>query len=104
MIFIETSVFTSQIKSLLDDESYREFQNALLLNPESGDLIKGGGGIRKIRWKRENIGKRGGIRVIYYYFVSKEQIVFLYAYPKSVADDLTSEQLKILSKIVENWK
>ena len=104
MIFIETSVFTSHIKELLDDENYRQLQNALLLNPELGDLIKGSGGLRKVRWKTKNSGKRGGIRAIYYYFANKEQIIFLFAYSKTEADDLTPAQLKALSKILEDWK
>lgn len=51
MIFIETSVFTKEITRLLPDEHYRMLQSALILRPDAGDLIRGSGGLRKIRWK-----------------------------------------------------
>jgi hypothetical protein len=65
MEIIETPIFTEQITKLLRDEDYRAFQIALALNPESGDLIRGSRGLRKIRWRRSGTGKSGGIRVIY---------------------------------------
>ncbi len=68
MIFKETSVFTRQISKLISDDAYREFQQALIFNPIAGDLIKGSGGLRKIRWRSATGGKRGGIRVIYYWW------------------------------------
>jgi len=101
MEFIETSVFTRQITELLSDESYKSLQAALMLHPESGDLVQGGGGIRKIRWGKEAQGKRGGIRVIYFYKNQANQIYFLLAYPKSTQADLTQEQKKILSRLVK---
>jgi len=69
----------------------------LAVRPESGDIIKGSGGIRKLRWA----GSGRGIRVIYYYFTEDEQIYMLYAYPKSKKDDLTADQLKQLKQLVE---
>jgi hypothetical protein len=66
MVIIETSVFTRLIQELMSDEGYRALQEVLITRPESGDLIKGSGGLRKIRWKLEGQGKRGGVRVIYY--------------------------------------
>jgi len=65
MIFKETTVFTRQISNLISDDAYREFQQELIFNPIAGDLIKGSGGLRKIRWRSATGGKRGGIRVIY---------------------------------------
>jgi len=73
----------------------------LSVRPESGVIIKGSGGIRKLRWAGSGRGKRGGIRVIYYYLTADEQIYMLYAYPKSEKDDLTSDQLKQLKQLVE---
>ena len=64
MIFKETSVFTRQIGKLLPEDAYREFQQELLFNPAAGDVIKGSGGLRKIRWRSAARGKRGGTRVI----------------------------------------
>jgi mRNA-degrading endonuclease RelE of RelBE toxin-antitoxin system len=66
MRFVETPVFTKRVKDLLPDEDYRTLQIALVLRPEQGPLIKGGGGLRKVRWAPKRVGKRGGVRVIYY--------------------------------------
>jgi len=74
MVFKETSVFTRQISKLIPDEAYREFQQELIFNPTAGDLIKGSGGLRKIRWRSAAGGKRGGIRVIYYWYVADSEI------------------------------
>ena len=104
MLFIETPVFTKQIKSLMNDEVYAAFQHALAVAPDSGDLIEGTGGLRKIRVRLPNTGKRGGARVIYYHVVAMSHIRLLFAYPKNVADDLTEDQKKQLAKIIEHWR
>jgi hypothetical protein len=104
MVFIETSVFTNLITGLLSDDNYSELQKALSLNPEQGDMIPGSGGLRKIRWKQESKGKRGGIRAIYYFRVKHDQIIFVYAYAKNKTENLTPKQLQILREIVEEWK
>jgi hypothetical protein len=98
---IETSTFTRQIEVLLSDEEYGEFQSRLAANPHLGSLIKGGGGIRKIRVAVGSRGKRGGARVIYYWAVRRDLILLLYAYAKSVAGDLTSKQVSQLARIVK---
>ncbi|MDO8789797.1 MAG: hypothetical protein Q7J42_17110 [Sulfuritalea sp.] len=67
MEFIETPTFTRLITSLLSDDEFRELQNEIVEDPERGDLIKGGGGIRKLRYGLQGRGKSGGIRVIYYW-------------------------------------
>ena len=67
MEFIETPIFTKSITELLSDNEYSDFQKYLVENPESGDVIKGDYGIRKVRWNLTNRGKSGSIRVIYYY-------------------------------------
>lgn len=66
MLFIETSIFTKEIQYLLPDDNYRILQTALMLRPDAGSLIKGSGGLRKIRWNLPGAGKRGSLRVIYY--------------------------------------
>jgi hypothetical protein len=101
MEFIETPIFTKQILDLLDDESYKEFQNELLKNPKIGAVIKGGSGIRKIRWSLPNKGKSGGIRIIYFVQTVKDIIYLLFAYPKSEADNLTDNQIAQLAKILK---
>lgn len=101
MQFIETSVFTRQVTSLLADEEYRQLQVALTARPDLGAVIPGSGGLRKARWSMAKKGKRGGVRVIYYRVVTQEQILMLFMYPKSKRDDLSSKQLKVLREIVE---
>lgn len=101
MVIIETSIFTKKIKSLLDDNEYRVLQNHLVEIPSSGDIIQGSGGIRKIRWAIKGGGKRGGMRIIYYWATSCDQIFMLYAYAKNEHNDLTKDQLSVLRKTVE---
>ncbi len=101
MEFIETSVFTRQITQLLTDAEYEQLQRVLLLWPLAGDLIKHSGGLRKLRYKAKGKGKRGGIRVVYYYLTEDEKIFMLYAYPKGRKDDLNAKELKILRAIVK---
>ncbi len=103
MIILETSVFTRRIKELMSDDEYRALQEALVNRPDMGAVIQGTGGLRKIRWKLEGKGKRGGIRVIYYWMTVDEQIYMLYVYPKNEQEDLTPEQKKALKLIVERW-
>ena len=67
MIFIETTTFTKEIQRLTTDENYRMLQAALMLRPDAGNLIRGSGGLRKIRWSLPGQGKRGALRVIYYW-------------------------------------
>jgi len=98
--FIETPIFTKQIVDLLEDADFRRFQIKLALNPEAGDVIRGSGGLRKIRWVAQGRGKRGGIRIIYY-LIEEDEIYLLFAYPKNKQEDLTAEQLKILRSVVK---
>lgn len=102
MEFFETPIFTKLISKLISDVEYHLLQLQLSIRPESGDVIKGSGGIRKLRWAGSGRGKRGGIRVIYYYFTKDDKIYMLYAYPKSKKDDLTADQLKQLKQLVED--
>jgi len=101
MVIIETPVFTKQALSILSDEEYRLFQSVLLDRPDAGKVIPGGGGLRKVRWSTDGRGKRGGVRIIYYWFISMETILLLFMYPKNVQGDLTRDQVKQLKKIVE---
>ena len=101
MELIETSTFTRQITALLSDEEYREFQSRLAARAGLGALIKGGGGIRKIRVAVGSRGKRGGARVIYYWAVRKDLILLLYAYAKNASADLTPRQVAQLAKVVK---
>ncbi len=101
MVIIETSVFTRLVPQLLDDEEYRQLQAALVARPAIGLLIKGSGGLRKVRWAPAHKGKSGGVRVIYYWAVARDQILMLLIYSKTERDDLTPAQLRVLKGIVE---
>lgn len=100
MKFIETPIFTRDVRDALSDEEYRQLQLALLLRPEQGSVIRGGGGLRKIRWKVQGRGKRGSLRVIYYWIPSDETIYMLLLYEKSDQEDLTPAQTRVLKKLV----
>ncbi|HET8553354.1 MAG TPA: type II toxin-antitoxin system RelE/ParE family toxin [Rhodanobacteraceae bacterium] len=104
MVFIETPIFTAQVKELLSDDDYAAFQHHLADNPEAGDVIKGTGGLRKIRVAAKGHGKSGGARVIYYHFVSASRIALLFAYPKNVQESLTPAQKAALRKVIEQWR
>jgi hypothetical protein len=87
------------------DDDCRALQSALLLRPEAGALIPGGGGLRKVRWGLPGTGKRGGLRLIYYWQKAEDRIYMLLVYRKTRQDDLTPQQLRILRKLVkENLK
>ena len=103
MLIIETTIFTRQITRLMDDDHYRELQEILIGNPDTGDVIPGSGGLRKMRWRLAGRGKRGGVRVIYYRVMMAERIYMLYMYAKNEAEDLSQDQLKALRQIVERW-
>jgi hypothetical protein len=100
MRFVETPVFTSSVRRLLDDGQYRALQLALLLRPEQGQLIPDGGGLRKLRWGTAGRGKRGGLRTIYYWAVEEQVCFMLYIYSKSEQGDLTQAQIKTLARLV----
>ena len=101
VLIIETPIFTRRIQDLLADDEYRALQAYLVNKPEAGKVIPGSGGLRKLRWSAGGQGKRGGIRVIYYWHVLRETILFLFVYFKNEQDDLTPEQLKQLKKVIE---
>jgi hypothetical protein len=98
---IETAAFTRQITALLSDEEYRGFQSRIAANSEIGALIKGGGGLRKVRVAVGSRGRSGGARVIYYWAVRKDVILLLYAYPKNATADMTAKQVSQLANVVK---
>lgn len=87
--------------ALLDDDSFAELQTYMAHYPDAGKVIRGSGGIRKLRWAGNQRGKRGGLRIIYYWWVAKDRISMLFIYRKSEQDDLTREQLKLLRRALE---
>ncbi len=102
MIFVETSLFTKLLPRYLNDEEYRCLQAYLLERPESGDLIKDSGGIRKARWAIQGKGKSGGVRIIYYWHCPQHQIYLLTLYGKSEQTNIDKATLKQIAKALEN--
>jgi mRNA-degrading endonuclease RelE of RelBE toxin-antitoxin system len=101
MVIIETTVFMRHVQKLLSEEEYRQLQIALIIRPDMGAIIRGSGGIRKVRWRSRGQGKRGGLRVIYYWAVERDRLLMLLMYPKNVQADLTPAQLKMLRQAIE---
>jgi len=100
MRFVGTPVFTKRLRELLADKDYRALQIALSLRPEQGPLIKGGAGLRKVRWAPRGVGKRGGVLVIYFWWPVDQAFYMLFAYAKTEQEDLTPDQLRVLARIV----
>lgn len=102
MDIIETSVFTEQINQLLDDMTYSAFKAHLATYPSDGLVIKHGRGLRKIRWKKKNTGKRYGIRIIY--LKQKTKIYLLHAYDKKNKKDINRKQIEELANLVDELR
>lgn len=102
--FVELPPFERARPSHLDDAAYRALQNELMANPQAGDVIEGTGGLRKLRQPdpRRGKGKRGGLRVIYYWWLGGDQFWLFTVYDKDEADDLSAEQRKTLKRLLEN--
>jgi hypothetical protein len=104
MVIIEATPFTRHLSAYMNDAQYREFQGALCDQPEMGAVIPDSGGYRKLRWSdpRRGKGKRGGLRVIYYYFEAAQQHWLLTIYDKDTQDDLTKAQRQALKQMLED--
>ncbi|NKQ35730.1 MAG: transcriptional regulator [Chloroflexi bacterium] len=102
MAFIETSVFTKFITKYLSDDEYFGLQSFLLKYPDAGKIIRGTGGVRKLRWAAPGKGKRGGLRVIYYWQVSQDEIWMLTVYGKSDRESIPAHILKKIAEEIKN--
>ena len=101
MLFIETTTFAKQLPRHLDDDGYAALQAFLSVHPEAGDVIRGTGGVRKIRWAMRGRGKRGGSRVVYYWLTKEDRIYLLTVYAKGAKDDLTAAERAAWRRAVE---
>ena len=101
--FIELAPFARHRLSYLSDDKFRGLQEMLMLNPDAGDVIEGTGGLRKIRYadEKRGKGKRGGLRVIYYWWSSGKQFWLYTVYNKDEMDDLTAAQRKVLKELLK---
>lgn len=102
-LFVEMPAFIRHRSDYLDDEGLRALQNALLENPEAGDVIEGTGGLRKVRQAdpRRGKGKRGGLRVIYYWWDNRRQFWLFTLYDKNEMDDLSAKEKKSLKEMLK---
>lgn len=100
--FIETKLFTRLVQEYLTDDEYAELQVFLMSYPESGPVIRGTGGVRKLRWQAPGRGKRGGYRVIYYVKRADGVIWMLTMYPKNVADNIPVQVLRKIREEIES--
>jgi hypothetical protein len=102
LIFVELPAFRRYREDYLDDDEYRKLQQELLVRPTAGDVIKGTGGLRKLRFgsSKRGKGKRGGIRVIYYYWVSGWQVWLFTLDGKDEMEDLSNDDRQALSNML----
>jgi mRNA-degrading endonuclease RelE of RelBE toxin-antitoxin system len=94
LTFVETKLFTQLVQRYLSDDEYAALQAAIVANPEAGDVIRGSGGVRKLRWGLSGRGKRGGVRVIYYLRLQSGQVWMLTLYAKNEAASIPGPVLK----------
>jgi mRNA-degrading endonuclease RelE of RelBE toxin-antitoxin system len=102
MEFIETSIFTKLLYTYLTDDEYVGLQGFMLKYPEAGKVVPGSGGVRKLRWSSAGKGKRGGIRVIYYFKKHENEIWMLTLYAKSEVENIPAHLLRQIAEEVQN--
>jgi hypothetical protein len=102
--FIETPTFTRLIGKLMDDDEYAKLQLALVRRLDWGKVIQGSAGLRKLRWAGSGRGKRGGLRIIYYWHTDEDQIWLLLLYPKSEQEDLSYAEVQQLKRLVQEFE
>ncbi|OGT25195.1 MAG: toxin HigB-2 [Gammaproteobacteria bacterium RIFCSPLOWO2_02_FULL_42_14] len=103
MILIETTLFTKLLPDYLTDDQYSELQNHIIEKPDAGVVIQDTGGLRKLRWSLNNKGKRGGVRIIYYWQVSDDHIYLMTLYGKNEIENLSVREKRTLKKILAKW-
>ena len=100
--FVETPLFTRLVERYLSDDGYVELQNYLAEHPEAGDVVRGSGGVRKLRWAMQGQGKRGGMRVIYYLKLTENRIWMLTLYAKNVRETIPTHALKQIKEAIDD--
>ena len=102
MEFIEATAFTKYVYDYLTEDEYLGLQSFLLQNPEAGKIVRGSGGVRKVRWAITGKGKSGGVRVIYYFKKQDDEIWLLTIYSKSEVESIPAHVLREIAKEIEN--
>ncbi len=103
-IFVESRIFEKNRSDYLSEEEFRKLQLVLMLNPKAGAVIKGTGGLRKIRFGAKSRGKQGGVRIIYYFYDEKARFYLLTLYAKNEVTDLTNSQKEKIQQFMEDWR
>jgi hypothetical protein len=101
--FTESQRFLKNATRLFGEDGIAELEQYLSLQPERGEVIRGSGGIRKLRWSSSGRGKRGGSRIIYFFADVYGRIYLLDAYAKNEKEDLSANKIKDLSRLVRDW-
>ncbi|MEW5709460.1 MAG: type II toxin-antitoxin system RelE/ParE family toxin [Pseudomonadota bacterium] len=101
MLFVETTTFTKLLPRYLSDDDYRGLQAYLMEHPDAGAVMKSTGGVRKVRWSIEGKGKSGGVRVIYFWRRTHEQIFMLTIYGKGERANLSQAQRNAIAQWVK---
>ena len=97
---VETGEFLKCAASFMKDSERAELVAFVAANPEAGEIIPGSGGVRKIRWARGGMGKRGGARVIYYYQNDRLPVFLLSAYAKNRKENLTPAERNAMKRLI----
>ncbi|MCC6501035.1 MAG: type II toxin-antitoxin system RelE/ParE family toxin [Anaerolineales bacterium] len=102
MEFIEGTAFTKHVYDYLSEDEYFGLQSFLLQYPESGKIVRGSGGVRKVRWAMSGKGKSGGVRIIYYFKKRDDEIWLLTIYSKNEVENIPAHVLRQIAKEIEN--
>jgi hypothetical protein len=102
MEFIEATAFTRHVYSYLTEDEYSGLQGYLLQFPESGKVVSGSGGVRKLRWAMSGTGKSGGVRVIYYFKKQDDEIWLLTIYSKNETENIPAHILRKIAEEIQN--
>lgn len=100
--FVESPLFTKQVHDYLTDDEYRVFQTFLAVSPDSGDVVRGSGGVRKVRWNRRGTGKSGGVRILHFARSEAGEIWLLLIYGKSAVESIPGHILKAIKEEMEH--
>jgi hypothetical protein len=100
----ETDTFVRQAAGVWSDEERAAFIDFIALNPETGDVIPDTGGVRKVRWRRQGSGKRGGVRVIYFYLHMDAPLYLLMVYAKARQENLSPDAKRVVQQFAARLK